>query len=53
MTTGSRRARATRAIHSSTLKDAHGSPHLPLYTTTTFTFASTTDRIADLEQALA
>ncbi len=43
MTTGSRHALATRAIHGSTLKDAHGSPHLPLYNTTTFAFASTAD----------
>ena len=43
MTTDPRPALATRAIHGSTLKDAHGSPHLPLYTTTTFAFASTAD----------
>jgi cystathionine gamma-synthase len=36
-------ALATRAIHGSTLKDAHGSPHVPIYTTTTFAFASTAD----------
>jgi cystathionine gamma-synthase len=36
-------ALATRAIHGSTLTDAHGSPHLPLYNTTTFAFASTAD----------
>ena len=43
MTPDSRHALATRAIHGSTLKDAHGSPHLPLYNTTTFAFASTAD----------
>ena len=43
MTTDSRHTLATRAIHGSTLKDAHGSPHLPLYNTTTFAFASTAD----------
>ncbi len=43
MTTDPRHALATRAIHGSTLKDAHGSPHLPLYNTTTFAFASTAD----------
>lgn len=34
---------ATRAIHGATLKDAHGSPHLPVYNTTTFAFGSTAD----------
>ncbi len=43
MTSDSHHALATRAIHGSTLKDAHGSPHLPLYNTTTFAFASTAD----------
>ncbi len=43
MTTDPRPALATRAIHGSTLKDAHGSPHLPIYNTTTFAFASTAD----------
>ena len=43
MTTDARHALATRAIHGSTLKDAHGSPHLPLYNTTTFAFPSTAD----------
>lgn len=32
---------ATRAIHASTTKDAHGSPNLPIYNTTTFAFDST------------
>ena len=43
MTTDARPALATRAIHGSTLRDAHGSPHLPVYNTTTFAFASTAD----------
>ena len=43
MTPDPRHALATRAIHGSTLKDAHGSPHVPIYTTTTFAFASTAD----------
>ena len=43
MTSDLHHALATRAIHGSTLKDAHGSPHLPLYNTTTFAFASTAD----------
>lgn len=39
---------ATRCIHTGEIDDAHGSPHTPIYTTTTFKFAST----ADLNQAL-
>ncbi|MER2558039.1 MAG: aminotransferase class I/II-fold pyridoxal phosphate-dependent enzyme [Candidatus Competibacter denitrificans] len=31
----------TRAIHGTTLQDPHGSPHLPIYNTTTFAFPST------------
>lgn len=34
---------ATRAIHGHSLKDAHGSPHLPIYDTTTFTFETTAE----------
>lgn len=34
---------ATRAIHGSSAKDAHGSPHTPIYNTTTFAFESTVD----------
>jgi cystathionine gamma-synthase len=36
------RGLATRAIHGSSQRDAHGSPHMPIYNTTTFAFASTT-----------
>ncbi len=34
---------ATRAIHGHSAKDAHGSPHIPIYNTTTFSFAATAD----------
>lgn len=34
---------ATLAIHGSSIKDAHGSPHTPIYNTTTFAFSSTAD----------
>jgi cystathionine gamma-synthase len=37
------RGLATRAIHGSIQKDAHGSPHTPIYNTTTFAFPSTAD----------
>jgi cystathionine beta-lyase/cystathionine gamma-synthase len=32
---------ATRCVHAGELPDAHGSPHTPVYTTTTFAFGST------------
>ncbi len=32
---------ATRCVHAGELADAHGSPHTPIYTTTTFAFPST------------
>lgn len=34
---------ATRAIHGTSQKDAHGSPHTPIYNTTTFAFPSTAE----------
>lgn len=34
---------STRAIHGHSLKDAHGSPHIPIYNTSTFAFDSTAD----------
>jgi len=34
---------STRCVHAGELDDAHGSPHTPLYTTTTFKFATTAD----------
>lgn len=36
-------ALATRCIHAGEIEDPHGSPHTPIYTTTTFKFASTAD----------
>ena len=34
---------STRTIHGHDFKDVHGSPHTPIYNTTTFAFASTAD----------
>ncbi|MBS4097458.1 MAG: aminotransferase class I/II-fold pyridoxal phosphate-dependent enzyme [Sulfuricella sp.] len=34
---------STRCVHAGELADAHGSPHTPIYTTTTFKFANTAD----------
>ncbi|TDX99977.1 trans-sulfuration enzyme family protein [Thiohalophilus thiocyanatoxydans] len=34
---------ATRSIHGHSLKDVHGSPHTPIYETTTFTFDTTAE----------
>lgn len=42
MTTTNRNL-STLAIHGSAQSDPHGSPHIPIYNTTTFAFASTTD----------
>ena len=42
-------ALATRAIHSSTGKDAQGSPYVPIYNTTTFAFDSTADLLEVVE----
>ncbi len=36
-------ALSTRAIHGHSARDAHGSPHMPIYNTTTFAFPSTAD----------
>lgn len=33
--------RSTQAIHGTTITDAHGAPHLPIYNTTTFSFENT------------
>lgn len=38
-----KRGLSTRSIHGHSFKDAHGSAHLPVYDTTTFTFESTAD----------
>ena len=43
MTERSKPGLSTRSIHSQSFKDAHGSPHLPVYDTTTFAFDSTAD----------
>ena len=40
---------ATRCIHAGEMKDAHGSPHTPIYTTTTFEFDSTADLLDVVE----
>ncbi len=34
---------STRCVHAGELADAHGSPHTPIYTTTTFKFPTTAD----------
>jgi len=38
---------ATRSIHGHSFKDPHGSPHMPIYDTTTFTF-DTTQEVLDV-----
>ena len=43
MSEAQKAALSTRAIHGHSAKDAHGSPHMPIYNTTTFAFASTAD----------
>lgn len=43
MTESSKPDLSTRTIHGHSFKDAHGSPHLPVYDTTTFAFKSTAD----------
>ena len=43
MTKSSTPGLATRSIRGHRFKDAHGSPHLPVYDTTTFAFNSTAD----------
>ncbi len=40
---------ATRCIHAGELSDANGSPHTPIYTTTTFKFDSTADLLDVVE----
>jgi cystathionine gamma-synthase len=37
---------ATRCIHAGEIDDPHGSPHTPLYTSTTFKFPDTAALIA-------
>lgn len=43
----STQGQSTRSIHGSSLKDAHGSPHMPIYNTTTFGF-ETTEALLDV-----
>jgi cystathionine gamma-synthase len=43
MSEGRKASLSTRAIHGHSAKDAHGSPHTPIYNTTTFAFPSTAD----------
>jgi len=43
MSGNSKQGLSTRSIHGHSFKDAHGSPHLPVYDTTTFAFKSTAD----------
>ena len=43
------KALSTRSIHAGEIDDAFGSPHTPLYTTTTFRFASTADLLEVVE----
>lgn len=43
MTENRKQGLSTRSIHGHSFKDAHGSPHLPVYDTTTFAFKSTAD----------
>jgi cystathionine gamma-synthase len=43
MTEKSNDALSTRSIHGHNFKDVHGSPHPPVYNTTTFAFESTAD----------
>jgi cystathionine gamma-synthase len=40
---------STRCVHAGEVKDAHGSPHTPLYSTTTFKFDSTADLLDVVE----
>lgn len=43
MTESTTQGLSTRSIHGSGVKDAVGSPHVPIYNTTTFAFPSTAD----------
>ena len=49
MSEDSKQGLSTRAIHGHSFKDAHGSPHLPVYDTTTFAFKSTADLLDVVE----
>jgi len=45
-------ALATRWVHTGELEDPQGSPHTPIYNSTTFAFNNTADLLTDMEQAL-
>lgn len=49
MTHSQKQGLATRSIHGSSFKDAHGSPHTPVYDTTTFAFETTADVLEVVE----
>ena len=40
---------STRCVHAGEMQDAQGSPHMPLYTSTTFKFKSTEDLLNVVE----
>ncbi|HMC13103.1 MAG TPA: PLP-dependent transferase, partial [Gallionellaceae bacterium] len=40
---------STRCVHAGEIEDANGSPHTPIYTTTTFKFTSTEDLLDVVE----
>jgi len=42
----------TRCVHTGELEDPQGSPHTPIYNSTTFAFNNTADLLTDMEQAL-
>lgn len=49
MSEAKEQALATRCIHTGELPDAHGSPHTPIYTSTTFRFPTTVDLLDVVE----
>ena len=49
MSESSKQGLATRSIHGHGFRDAHGSPHVPVYDTTTFKFDSTADLLDVIE----
>ena len=49
MSKNSKQGLATRSIHGHGFRDAHGSPHVPVYDTTTFRFDSTADLLDVVE----
>lgn len=49
MSENSKKGLSTRAIHGHGFNDAHGSPHPPVYDTSTFAFKSTADLLDVVE----